>query len=73
MPGLKYINRLSQLDRLIKFQCTGTSKDLASKLGISERQLFYYLSDLRELGADIRFNLFKKTYEYVKDYELHFF
>lgn len=71
MPGLKYINRLSKINRLIKLKSTGTTKDLSKKLDICERQVYKYISDLRELGAEIKFNQYTQTYEYVNDKDFH--
>jgi len=53
MPAIKYINRLKAIDQLIKLKATGSPKELADKLGISERQIYKYISDLKELGAKI--------------------
>jgi hypothetical protein len=37
MPLLKYINRIRYVDHLISIKATGTLKQLAAKLHLSER------------------------------------
>lgn len=43
----KYVSRMQYLQELIEKQGTGTPKEFASRLGISERMLYYYLDDLK--------------------------
>jgi transcriptional antiterminator len=38
---------MKYLQELIEKQGTGTPKELASRLGISERMLYYYLDELK--------------------------
>lgn len=71
MPAIKYINRLKRIDRLIKLHITGSPKELAEKLEISERQVYRYLDNLRELGAIIEFNKSQNSYVYTSDKEIH--
>ncbi|NJK97708.1 MAG: HTH domain-containing protein [Bacteroidales bacterium] len=73
MSGLKYINRLSQIDRLIKQKSTGTPKELSMKLDICERQVYNYITELKKLGANIWFNPNSNSYEYKNDNTLSFF
>jgi hypothetical protein len=62
----KQLTRLQQLDRLIRMRCTGNACELSGKLQISESSLFLLLQTARELGAKIRFNHYRFTYEYIK-------
>jgi hypothetical protein len=64
MSFFTQISRLEQLDHLIRTHGTGNAKELAEKLGISESSLFLLLQAARELGAEIRFNHYRCTYEY---------
>lgn len=43
----KYVNRMQYLKELIEKERTGTPKELAKRLGISERMLYYYLDALK--------------------------
>jgi len=70
MPAIKFINRLKTIDQLIRLQATGSPKHLAEKFEITERQVYNYLDNLKELGADIKFDKQKKSYVYTTDIEL---
>ncbi len=71
MSVVKKINRLKALDQLIRLKSTGTPNELACRMQLSERQIFRYISDLKELGAQIEFNSDKNSYVYTDDIELH--
>jgi predicted DNA-binding transcriptional regulator YafY len=70
MPAIKYINRLKAIDQLIKLKMTGSPKELATKLEISERQVFRYIENLKELGGKIEFDRFLNSYVYSTEIEL---
>jgi transcriptional antiterminator len=58
---------------LLNAEQTGSPKDLALKLGISERSVFNYISYMKsELEASIIYNYQKQSYCYTKDCELNF-
>jgi predicted DNA-binding transcriptional regulator YafY len=70
MPAIKYINRLKAIDQLIKLKMTGSPKELAARLGISERQVFRYIDNLQELGGKIEFDKSLNSYVYTAEIEL---
>lgn len=43
-------------------QATGTPQEFALKLGVSERQLFNYLKDLRDLGYEFQYSSILGSY-----------
>lgn len=60
-----YINRIERMDTLIRRKSTGTPKELAEKLNISERWLYIFLDELRsELDCPIRYDRRKQSYVY---------
>jgi predicted DNA-binding transcriptional regulator YafY len=61
---IKYFNRLESLDHLVRIKGTGSPKQLARRLNISERSIYEYLELLRTLGAPIRYCKFRKSYYY---------
>ncbi len=65
MPAIKYINRLKTIDSLIQLKMTGSPKELAIKLEISERQVFRYIENLKEFGGKIEFDKLRtfRTYD----------
>ena len=66
------IYRLDLLHQFIRTKNTGTPKELAYKLEISERQVRGYISLFRELGAPVKYSRKKGTYYYMKDGAFNF-
>lgn len=70
MPAMKFINKILRINTLVKLKATGNPRELASKLGISERSLYEYIHDMKELGAPIAFSYSHNSYIYYTDGEL---
>ncbi|TVQ67783.1 MAG: hypothetical protein EA360_01565 [Balneolaceae bacterium] len=65
MALYSYVNRIRQLDLLIRQKRTGTPKELAEKLNISERWLYALLDELRvDLECPIRYDRRRRSYVY---------
>jgi predicted DNA-binding transcriptional regulator YafY len=62
-----FINRFQTIDRLIQRKATGTSEQLAEKIGVSRRTIFEYISVMKETGAPIYFSKIKKSYCYEEE------
>ena len=60
----QYLNLLVELDQFIRTKGTGSPREFAHKMGISERSLYEYLKVLKELGAPIRFSRQEHSYYY---------
>jgi len=60
----KIIQRLSRIDHMIGNVNTGTPKELARKMRVSERCVRYYVTLLKDLGAPIEFCRKRKSYYY---------
>ena len=58
------------MDLLIFHRETGNPRQFAEKLEVSVRTLYYYLNVLRELGADIQYNSYYGSYEYLNNNRL---
>lgn len=67
MSILKYVNRVVQMDSLIKRRATGSPAQFADKLGISRSTLMEHLKELKILGGNIDYDRDQQTYHYVKD------
>jgi predicted DNA-binding transcriptional regulator YafY len=61
-----YFNRLDYLNSLIRRKATGSPKQLANKLTVSERTVFAYIEILKSLGAEIKFCKVRQSYYYEK-------
>jgi predicted DNA-binding transcriptional regulator YafY len=67
----KHLNRLQQIDQLIRQQRTGNAGMLAQKLGVSRRQVYYFLDELRELGLEIDYSRELGSFHYRKPYRIN--
>lgn len=65
-------NYLDRIDQLIRLKATGTPKELASKLKITERTIFRIINQLKELGCPIYFNKESGSYCYEQEGKLIF-
>jgi hypothetical protein len=70
MKSLKNLERLQQLHQRISQENTGTPKELAKFMKISERTLYKLLEQLKDLTAPICYNRTSNTYFYEGDFEL---
>lgn len=61
----KYVLIFNRIDNLIKIQATGTPDEMAFKLGVSKRQLFNYLKDMKDLGYEIEYSPIINSYYYL--------
>ncbi|WP_157493891.1 hypothetical protein [Fulvivirga imtechensis] len=52
------------MDKLIKKKATGSPKDLSLRMGISERQVYNIINEMKELGAPIYFCTIRRSYCY---------
>lgn len=60
-----YLNRIRRLDALIRQKRTGSPKELAEKLDISERWLYILLDELKtELDCPISYDRRRRSYVY---------
>ncbi len=67
------IRIIIRLHEFLNAERTGSPKELALKLGISERTVFNYISYMKsELDAPISYDSQKESYHYTSDCELNF-
>ncbi len=58
-------DKLRRIDKLINMRATGTPKQLAAKMGISERHLYNYLNIMKnDLDIPIKYNKLSQSYIY---------
>ncbi|WP_339812785.1 hypothetical protein [uncultured Imperialibacter sp.] len=72
MAVFDLMSKLEKLDYLIRSKSTGTSKSLSKKLGVSERQVFNYLTLFKDLDAPVTYCPFRQTYLYEKEGKFNF-
>ena len=67
------IRIIIRLDELIRNEQTGSPKELASKLGITERSVYNYIAFMkRELKAPILYYSQRVSYIYTEDCDFKF-
>ncbi len=66
MKPMKYLDLMERMDQMIRFRCTGDATEFSNRLGISRRQLYYYIEELKYLGLPISYDRNGKTFFYEK-------
>jgi len=64
MTIIDKLNKISQIDQLIRQKRTGTVSELAQKLNLSERQARRYIEEMRDMGAEIEYCKQALSYKY---------
>lgn len=70
MSLLKYIDRLSRMDDLIRRKATGTPEEFSRRLGLGKSVLMDELRDLKDLGAKIGYCRERRSYYYQEEFVL---
>lgn len=70
MKTLKQLERLRKAHELIQKEKTGSPSEFATKLNISERQLYNILDYLKEIDAPIEYNRKTEMYYYTAAFDL---
>jgi predicted DNA-binding transcriptional regulator YafY len=70
MKSIKNLERLRQLHTLIENERTGSPKDLANRMNISERLVYNLIEQLKDFEARICYDRGRKTYYYSDDFQL---
>ena len=63
---------LQRIDHLVRTRATGTPVQLAERLGISERNLYRLIGNLRDQGFPIAYNKQADTYYYSEPVKIEF-
>jgi predicted DNA-binding transcriptional regulator YafY len=66
MNPMKYFELLERMDQMLRMENTGDAKEFSLRLGISRRQLYYYIDELKVLGLPIAYSRRSKTFYYEK-------
>lgn len=66
MSYTDFLTKLDSLQYLIENENTGTAEELAKKMKLSRRSLFYYFDVLKDRGFNIKFCRHRKTYFFDK-------
>ena len=74
MKLIQHIERLEKIEKLIQHSQTGTPDECAGKIGISRRQLYNYLEEMRSYGVEIRYSRKHQSFRFKnnKRLKIHF-
>lgn len=67
---LDVLNKLKLIDKYIRAKKTGSREEFAKSLGLSKRQLYYYIDFLKDYGAEIEFCRKINSYKYQNNVEV---
>jgi len=70
MKMIHQLERFKKINRMIKSANTGSPKEFAGELGISESHLYRYIEELNDMGVPIHYSRARKTYYYENNTEL---
>ena len=70
MYTVKNLERLQRLHCYINSECTGSPKELSSRMHISERLVYNLIEQLKEFNAIINYSRRRKTYYYENEFQL---
>ena len=69
----KLVNRFSYLDSLVRKRATGCPKELAQRLGITERAWYKIRDELvNDLNVPLAYDAYCRTYYYAEEGQLVF-
>lgn len=72
MKALTIIRRIERADQLIRLKATGTPKEFAKRLNISESSLYELLIVMKDLEAPILYCSNRKSYYYDRKVRFQF-
>ena len=70
MKMIHQLERIKKINRMIKSANTGSPKEFAGELGISESHFYRYIEELQEMGIPILYSRARRTYYYENNTEL---
>lgn len=66
------IRKIIRIHKLVLTETTGNPRELAERLGVSERSIYNYMSFIKtELNAPLEYDTLKKTYYYTHNCEFN--
>ncbi len=66
------LRQLERLDQLIRMKATGSPKDLAGRMEVSERTIYNLIDSLRMFGAEVCYCRNRGSYYYENEIKFRF-
>ena len=70
MNMISQLQRVQKINRMIKSARTGSPREFAGELGISESHFHRYIEELQQMGVPIQYSRARRTYYYENNTEL---
>ncbi len=70
MKTIKNLERLQQLHSLIENEVSGSPRNIANRMHISERLVYHLIGQLRDYKAAICYDRGRETYYYLNEFHL---
>jgi len=70
MEFLKRLEKIKKIDKLIQQGKTGSSADLARRLGVERITILRYIKLMKDMGAPIKYSRDIDSYIYLDDFKL---
>lgn len=67
MTLIEKLRLIERIDGLIRRKATGSSRDLARRIGMSKSSVYELISLMQELGAEIEYCNNSKTFYYTEN------
>jgi predicted DNA-binding transcriptional regulator YafY len=64
MSLINDVHKMERVDQLIRLRMSCTPKELAKKLGVSERTVYRIIRDMKDLGCPIYYDIQSECYCY---------
>ncbi len=71
MKVFEYLDRISQVHKLVRERRTGTPNEFAGRLGIGRTCLYDLIDELRSRGAPIRYSKSCRTFYYTEPFDVN--
>lgn len=71
MKVFEYLDRISQMHRMLTRQRTGTPAEFAGQLGVSRTTLYEMIDELKSRGAPISYSKSSCTFFYAEPFEIN--
>jgi predicted DNA-binding transcriptional regulator YafY len=70
MSIITSIDKIEQINSLIRFKQTGNPEEFAKKLNVSRSMLYQYIEEMKTLGATIKYSRYSETFYYVNGFNV---
>jgi len=67
MTFLEKLNLIERIDQLIRLKATGSTSDLANRLGVARSTVYEIIETMKSMGAEIKYCRIRRSFYYTKE------